>query len=181
MNLMQIYHELSKNKADEYYIELAEKEVLMIPVLIEIVQSGNYSERKKAACILEKISKNQPYYTAVLVNYIINAISTNNDFSSWCLWKSIENIFDLIDVNVVEDRFIKALNSDILGEYSIACECVEKYVLNFPESRNKIIDILKNVKKRDFVIDGKVSEICGEIAAQKAELLLNKLNLSTME
>lgn len=181
MNLVQIYNELSKNKANEYYIELSEQEVLMIPVLIEVVQDGNYSERKKAAYILEKISEKQPYYIAVLVNYIINAIATHNDFSSWCLWKSIENIFDMIDINVVEDEFFKALNSNILGEFSIACECVEKYVFNFPDSRNKIIDILQNVKNRDFVVDGKMSEICGEIAVEKAELLLNNLNLSKME
>lgn len=181
MNLMQIYLEFSQNKADEYYIELAEKEVLMIPTLIEIAQDGDYSQRKKAAYILEKASEKHPFYTSVLVKFIVKAISTNNDFSSWCLWKSVENIFDLIDVNVVEDEFIKALNSNILGEYSIVCESVEKYVLNFPESKNKIINILQNVKNRDFIVNGAVSEICGKIAAEKAALLLNKLNLSEME
>lgn len=175
MNLMQIYFEISKNKTDEYYVNLSNDEALMIPILIEIAQYGTYSERKRSASILEKISKNQPYQMAVFAHYIIKAISDNSDFSSWCLWKSIENIFDLLDVNVVEDEFIKALNSNILGEYSIACDCVEKYILNYPKNKNKIIDILNNVHDREFFVEGKVSEICGEIAVEKASLLLDKL------
>ncbi|MCH5296076.1 MAG: hypothetical protein J1E85_00235 [Ruminococcus sp.] len=178
MNLMQIYFEISKNKTDEYYIELSKNEVLVIPILIEIAQDGTYSERKRSASILEKISENQPYQMAVFAHYIIKAISDHRDFSSWCLWKCIENIFDLLDVSVVEDEFIKALNSNILGEYSIACDCAEKYILNYPKSKNKIIDILKNVHDRDFIVEGRVSEICGEIAAEKALLLLDKLNIS---
>lgn len=181
MNLMQIYSALSRNEADEYYIELSKDEVLLMPVLIEIAQDGTYSERKRAASILEKISKNQPYQMAVFAHNIIKAVSNHNDFSSWCLWKSIENIFDLLDVSVVEDEFIKALNSNVLGEYSIACDCAEKYILNYPKSKNEIIDILRNVDNREFIVEGKVSEICGEIAAEKALLLLNKLNLSKME
>lgn len=181
MNLMQIYYELSKNKSDEYYSELSNSEVLLLPVLIEIAQDGTYSERKRAANILEKISESQPYKMAVFADYIIKAISIHNDFSSWCLWKSIQNIFDLLDVSVVEDEFIKALNSNVLGRYSIACDCAEKFILNYPNSKNKVIETLQNVNRREFIVEGKMSEICGEIAAEKAAALLNKLNLPETE
>lgn len=178
MNLMQIYCELSKNNTDEYYVELSKNEVLLMPVIIEIAIDGNYSERKKSANILEKISKTQPYQMAVFADYIIKAISIHSDFSSWYLWKCIENIFDLLDVNLVEDEFIKALNSNVLGEYSIACDCVANYILSYPNSKNKIIDILQDVQNRDFIVEGKVSEICGEIACQKALLTLEGVNSS---
>lgn len=82
MNLIQIYGELSKNEDNEYYVELSKDEVLVIPVIIEIAQDGSYSERKKSASILEKISKSQPYQLAVFAQYIIKAISDNSDFSS---------------------------------------------------------------------------------------------------
>lgn len=181
MNLMQSYYELLKNKSDDYYVELAEKEVLMIPLIIETAQNGNYSERKKSANILEKVSEKQPCLISVFVNYIVQAISTHNDFSSWCLWNSVKNVFNLIDGNIIEKEFFKALNSNVLGEFSIACECVEKYVLNFPESRDKIINILKNVRNRDFYIQNNLSEACGEIALEKALLLIDKLELSSAE
>lgn len=176
MNLMQIYCELSKNKADDYYVELSKNEVLLLPVLIGITVDGTYSERKRSANILQKISKSQPYQMAVFADYIIKSISIHSDFSSWYLWKCIENIFDLLDVNLVEDEFIKALNSNILGEYSIACDCVANYILSYPNSKNKIIDILESVQNRDFIVEGKVSEICGEIACQKALSVLDEIN-----
>lgn len=181
MNLMQSYYELLKNKSDDYYAELAEKEVLMIPLLIETAQDGNYSERKKSANILEKVSEKQPYLIAVYVNYIVQAIAKHNDFSSWCLWNSVKNVLDLIDGDIIEKEFFKALNSNILGEYSIACECSEKYVLNFPESRDKIINILNNVRNRDFYIENNLSDACREIALEKALLLIDKLESSSAE
>lgn len=181
MNLMQIYCELSENKSDKYYIELSNNEVLFLPALIEIAQDGTYAERKRSADILMKISENQPYQFAVFAQYIIKAIAKHNDFSSWCLWKSIEKVFDLLDVSVVEDEFLKALNSNILGEYSIACDCVENFISNYPNSRNKIDEILQNVKYRDFIVEGEVSEICGKIAAEKTLSTIDKLNLSKME
>lgn len=176
MNLMQIYAELSKNETDEYYVNLSESEVLLMPVLIEIATDGTYSERKKSANILEKISKTQQYQLTVFAQYIIKAISIHNDFSSWYLWKVIENIFDLLDVDVVETEFIKALNSNILGEYSIACDCAGKYIQSFPNSKNRIIDILKSVQNRDFIVGENVSKICGEIACQKALSALDEIN-----
>lgn len=175
MNLMQIYCELSENKSDDFYIELSKNEVLFLPALIEIAQDGSYTERKRSADILMKISENQPYQFAIFAQYIVKAIAKHNDFSSWCLWKSIDKIFDLLDVSLVEDEFIKALNSNILGEYSIACDCVENYVSSYPKSRNKIADILQNVKYREFVVDGEVSEICGKIAYEKAISIINML------
>lgn len=176
MNLMQIYFELSENKSNEYYIELSKNEVMFLPAVIEIAQDGSYAERKRAADLLEKISETQPYQFAIFAQYIVKAISKHNDFSSWCLWKSVEKVFDLLDVSLVEDEFLKALNSNILGEFSIACDCIENFISSYPKSRNKISDILQNIKYRDFMIDGEVSEICGKIAVEKA---LN--NLSKME
>lgn len=177
MNLIQIYGELSKNEDNEYYVELSKDEVLVIPVIIEIAQDGSYSERKKSASILEKISKSQPYQLAVFAQYIIKAISENSDFSSWCLWKSIENIFDLLDAGIVENEYISALNSNVLGEFSIACDCAEKYVLSYPNSKEQIIGILKSVQNRNFIVEGEISTVCSQIAAQKAKLVLDKIYL----
>lgn len=72
---------------------------------------------------------------------------------------------------------MSALNSNVLGEFSIACDCAEKYVLSYPNSKEQIIGILKSVQNRNFIVEGEISTVCSQIAAQKAKLVLDKIYL----
>ena len=55
MGLERIYFELKKREDDEYYVELAQKDVLLIPVLTDIMLNNSNSMSIWAQMILEKI------------------------------------------------------------------------------------------------------------------------------
>lgn len=54
MGLERIYFELRKREEDEYYIDLAQKDVLFIPVITDIMLSESNPMNIWAQMILEK-------------------------------------------------------------------------------------------------------------------------------
>ena len=60
MGLERIYFELKKREDDEYYIELAQKDVLFVPVRTDIMLNNSNSISIWAQMILEKISEKNP-------------------------------------------------------------------------------------------------------------------------
>ncbi len=175
MNLIQIYDELLQNHNDEYYLSLAKNEILLIPVLIEITQSGSYSERMKSNGILEKISTDYAEGIAPFAKYIIKAIDSHNDLAGWCLWRLITKV---LEVNptiwpLAESSFLSAMSTDDIGLFSIVCDCAPKIVQLCPKSRSSIENCLNDSAKREFKLNGLVSEICGKIASEKAKAALD--------
>ena len=177
MSLDNIYYELSFNHDDDYYIALAEKEVLFVPVLVDFMVD-NSSNRKWAQLIFEKISKTNPDLVYPYFNNIMALIEKNRKFHSWSLWKIISNIVTRDYLNrweFAEPLYIKSLSSDNLIEFSVACECAENIIKSKPDRSDKIFEILKSVDSRTFIVNGKASPTGGLIAKEKVEQLINKL------
>ena len=57
MSIEKVYYELSKGLDDEYYVELASKNVMLVPVLIDFITS-EHSFTQKSESLLEKSVKN---------------------------------------------------------------------------------------------------------------------------
>lgn len=176
MRLENIYFELSKDMDDEYYIELAEKDILVVPVLIDIMLSDN---SQWAQSLLEKISENNPRLVYPYFEYITDKINDCETFLMWNIWKLISNIL-VCDYNncwnKVKDDYIKALNSTQISEFSIACDCAKKIIKAKPDDLEEILKVLVDATKREFLIDGVISVTCSKVAREKVTLLLENLN-----
>ena len=85
MGLERIYFELKKREDDEYYIELAQKDVLFVPVITDIMLNNSNSMSIWAQMILEKISVFKGFRSRVItVFHFINgygcrSIKIHND------------------------------------------------------------------------------------------------------
>ncbi len=178
MNIMQIFQEISDNRNDNYYIELAQNEVLLIPALIEITSDGSYSERMKGYKLINKISQKYPEKIIPFTGYIIRIFDKHSDLPSWCIWKVLSNIAHVINDEeyLLIDRFIKALDSDNISEFSIACDCAARFAEVFPESRKRIEASLKTVESREFILSGEASESCHNIALEKVKSFYDSIN-----
>ena len=89
MGLERIYFELKKREDDEYYIELAQKDVLFIPVITDIMLNNSNSISVWAQMILEKISEKNPLIVYPYIGYISEIIDRKTIFNSWSVWKII--------------------------------------------------------------------------------------------
>lgn len=179
MNLQRIFREFSENKEEGYYVELAKSEVLVVPVLVELLNEGSYSERMRAEALLEKISEKYPKTVYPFFNYIVQALDKSEDLICWSVWKIIVNIIEIDSENlwdVVEDKFVKALSSDKIAEFSIVCDCVLRIINAIPGKKEKITGILKCVKDRQFMVLGEISQSCNAVAVEKVKLLFDELS-----
>ena len=93
MGLERIYFELKKREDDEYYIELAQKDVLFVPVITDIMLNNSNSISVWAQMLLEKISEKNPLIVYPYIGYISEIISTVNrrkvSSSKYCMGRSI--------------------------------------------------------------------------------------------
>ena len=178
MRLENIYFELSKDMDDEYYIELAEKNILIVPVIVDIMLSEN---SHWAQSLLEKISEKNPWLIYPYFEYITDKINECETFLVWNIWKLVSNILvcDCRNLwNKVKNDYIKALSSVQIAEFSIACDCAEKIIKAKPDDVEEILAVLVDATKREFTIDGVVSVPCSNVAREKVTLLLENLNNS---
>lgn len=170
MNLMQLYNELLNNESNSYYAQLAEKEILLIPILIEVVSDSKYSERMKAKSILEIISQNSPEKLVCYFDYLVSALSRYDDLACWCLWKIVVN---LIEYNPslwekASDKFVDCLGTSDLGKFCIVCDCCSKIAASCPQAKDVLTDALKAVPNRQFFVGKEQSQTTTEIAIEKA-------------
>ena len=178
MILEKIYFELSKNMDDEYYVELAEKEFLVIPVMIDIMFSEN-DHSHWAELLLEKISAKNPCSVYPFFEYITEKVKEGETFLRWNIWRIVANLFPCDSRYLwsnVKGDYIKALSSTQIAEFSIAYDCAEKIIKAEPEDMEEILAVLVDATRRDFKIDDVVSPQCGEVAKEKVKLLLETLN-----
>ena len=182
MNIENIYYELSQARSDKYYIELAGKEVMLIPVLIDILNDSNSLNVSRAVRLIEKISVVYPRLVYPYFHFIAKLFDNKGCLNIWTVWKIIANVlkYDMDNLwEEVREKYYSALNSQHLAEFSIACDCAKSIIDAKPEEKDKIFEILNSVDTRSFAIAGEVSVQCGLVAVEKANetlLLLNSVD-----
>lgn len=177
MNFEKIYAEFSKGMNDEYYVDLAFKEVLVVPLLVDIMLSDDSSNSRWSENLLEKISAECPRIVYPYFDFISHALTKNNSLTSWNVWKIITNILVCDAENLwdkVKDKYFDALKSDSIAEFSIACDCAVKIAQAKPEAEAEIEKIMKNIDSRQFLVADEISETSLNVAKEKAELFLNR-------
>ncbi|MCQ2514190.1 MAG: hypothetical protein MJ089_03750 [Ruminococcus sp.] len=100
--------------------------------------------------------------------------------NEWCIWKIIANIskFEGENNNIWDkicEKYISALSSNNICEFSIACDCSRLIVQSCPQSSEAIFEALKNVNERKFVMGNNISVECHNIAIEKATQALSNL------
>lgn len=181
MGLERIYFELKKREDDEYYIELAQNDVLLIPVITDIMLNDSNPMNIWAQMILEKISKENPLIVYPYIGYISQAIDSKAIFNSWNVWKIISNLLVCDYRNFWEklkSKYYTSLRSERIAEFSIACECACKIISAKPDEEKPITDILKDIDNRSFYINENLSAKSSEVAKNKAQEVLSTLSLS---
>ena len=179
MGLERIYFELKKREDDEYYIELAQKDVLFIPVITDIMLNNSNSISVWAQMILEKISEKNPLIVYPYIGYISEIIDRKTIFNSWSVWKIITNLLVCDYQNYwdnLKSKYYASLQSERIAEFSIACECACKIISAKPDEEKPIINILKDMDNRNFYINENLSQKSSEVAKNKAQEVLNLLS-----
>lgn len=180
MGLERIYFELRKREEDEYYVELAQKDVLLIPVITDIMLSESNPMSVWAQMILEKISNENPLIVYPYIGYISKVIDKKTIFNSWNVWKIIANLLVCDYQNYwdnIKNKYYTSLKSERIAEFSIACECACKIISAKPDEEKPISDILRNMDNRNFCINENLSPKSNEVAKNKAREVLNTLSL----
>lgn len=170
MGLQYIYDEFLQNYEDEYYVDLAQNEILVIPLLVDIMIDERFDDSKRAQKILEKISQSNPKAVYPFFDYIAKCLMHKTKFIAWNTWKIIVNLL-AVDTDdkwsSVRDQYYNALCTDAITEFSIVCECAEKVVANKPDETSRILEIFRNIENRTFTVFGEVSNASKEVAKEK--------------
>lgn len=178
MSIEKIYYEFSKGLDDQYYMDLASREVLVVPLLIDIMFESSTNSRW-AENLIEKISEKNPRIVYPYFNYISQAFDKTNVFISWNVWKIISNILECDSDNLWENvrlKYFKALNSNMIAEFSIVCDCARKVIAYKPEEKDKICKTLVHIDEREFVVAGEISPQSLEVAKEKVQNLFLEIN-----
>ena len=178
MNLEKLYTEVSAKKEDSYYVELSKKEVLAVPLLIDIMLDDSTSNSRWAEKLLEKISAECPRIVYPYFQYILQMFEKSDSFSVWNVWKIISNLLVCDSENYwkdVHEKYLDALKSDQITEFSIACDCAYKVASSKPDETSCIVKILNDVGQRKFFIAGEVSKASTAVAIEKAEMFFKRI------
>lgn len=178
MGLERIYFEIRKREEDEYYIDLAQKDVLFIPVLIDIMLKDSNPMNIWAQMILDKVSDKNPLIVYPYIGYISELIDRKTIFNSWSVWKIISNLLVCDYQNYwdnLKSKYYDSLKSERIAEFSIACECACKIISAKPDEEKPITDILKDMNNRNFYINENLSPKSSGVAKNKAQEVLDEL------
>lgn len=170
-----IYAEFQKGKSDEYYTQLAEKEVLAVPMLVQILIDNSGKSSRWAERVLEKVSSENPYIVYPYFEYIARIFDEPDRAESWSAWKIISNILCADSRNLwdnVKDKYFTALHSTLITEYLSALSAAEKIIKAKPESKEKIFSAVSSVGTREFKICKEPSPQSNIIAIEATENFL---------
>lgn len=100
--------------------------------------------------------------------------------NEWCIWKIIANIskFEGENNNIWDkicEKYISALSSNNICEFSIACDCSQGLLCKAVRKAQRQFLRLKNVNERKFVMGNNISVECHNIAIEKATQALSNL------
>ena len=177
MNLQKTYMELLKSENDDYYIELAQKEILVTPILIEMMLDRNNSKSRWAGNLIEKISEKAPMIVYPYFEYI-STVFDNEGITAWNCWKIIANLLpvDLFEKwEKLKEKYLLSFSSDMITEYLIVLSVADKIIAAKPKDKSIIISAIENSRKINFSICGEVSTNSRTIADEYIQMFYEKL------
>lgn len=178
MKLQKTYMEIFKNENDDYYIELAQKEVLVIPLLVEMMLDIQNPKSRWAANLIEKISEKTPVIVYPYFDYITTIFENSKSITAWSTWKIIANILtvDLFGYwDKVKEKYLFSLSSDMITEFLIVLSVAEKIITAKPQDKDLIISAVENSRKTSFTICGEISIHSRTIADEAIATFYEKL------
>lgn len=178
MNLQKTYMEIFKNENDDYYIELAQKEVLVIPLLVEMMLDRENQKSRWAENLIEKISEKAPMIVYPYFDYITTVFENTKSITAWNSWKIIANILpvDLFEYwDKVKEIYLLSLSSDMITEFLIVLSVADKIIAAKPQEKDLIISAIENSRKTSFTICGEVSMHSRAIADEAITMFYQKL------
>lgn len=143
MKTEQIFQEFEQRFEKEYYAQLASKEILTVPLLIEIFLDDDYANAHWAEQVLEYICEVNPKLVYPFFEFVAKGLDNCNGFLAWNTWKLITKLLPTDTENKfesVKERFYDALVSKTPAEFSIACDCaVSVFINKADEQKNCLI------------------------------------------
>lgn len=155
MKTEQIFQEFEQRFEKEYYAQLASKEILTVPLLIEIFLDDDYANAHWAEQVLEYICEVNPKLVYPFFEFVAKGLDNCNGFLAWNTWKMITKLLPIDTENKfesVKERFYDALVSKTPAEFSIACDCAVSVFINKVDEQKKLLDILKNPLNTSFTL-----------------------------
>lgn len=155
MKTEQIFQEFEQRLEKEYYAQLASKEILTVPLLIEIFLDDDYANAHWAEQVLEYICEVNPKLVYPFFEFVAKGLDKCNGFLAWNTWKMITKLLPTDTENKfesVKERFYDALASKTPAEFSIACDCAVSVFINKADEQKKLLDILKNPLNTSFTL-----------------------------
>ena len=165
MKTEQIFQEFEQRLEKEYYAQLASKEILTVPLLIEIFLDDDYANAHWAEQVLEYICEVNPKLVYPFFEFVAKGLDNCNGFLAWNTWKMITKLLPTDTENKfesVKERFYDALASKTPAEFSIACDCAVSVFINKADEQKKLLDILKKSAEHKFYIGDTEIENSGE-------------------
>lgn len=178
MKTEQIFQEFEQRFEKEYYAQLASKEILTVPLLIEIFLDDDYANAHWAEQVLEYICEVNPKLVYPFFEFVAKGLDNCNGFLAWNTWKMITKLLPTDTENKfesVKERFYDALASKTPAEFSIACDCAVSVFINKADEQKKLLDILKKSAEHKFYIGDTEIENSGEIAKEKVQSFLERI------
>lgn len=175
MSLENIYFELSQNRADSYYIDLAEKEVMLLPILID----GIINEKSNslwAENLVLKISEVNPLIVYPYFTYISKLTEVGNRIGQFSAWAILINLLSCDYQNLwnnVENDFYSFIESNEIAKISFACKCIPKIISAKECERDLIKKLLNKALKNGYIKD---NNSVNELNTIANEILTNLLN-----
>ena len=155
MKTEQIFQEFEQRLEKEYYAQLASKEILTVPLLIEIFLDDDYANAHWAEQVLEYICEVNPKLVYPFFEFVAKGLDNCNGFLAWNTWKLITKLLPTDTENKfesVKERFYDALASKTPAEFSIACDCAVSVFINKADEQKKLLDILRNPLNTSFTL-----------------------------
>lgn len=155
MKTEQIFQEFEQRLEKEYYAQLASKEILTVPLLIEIFLDDDYANAHWAEQVLEYICEVNPKLVYPFFEFVAKGLDNCNGFLAWNTWKMITKLLPTDTENKfesVKERFYDALASKTPAEFSIACDCAVSVFINKADEQKKLLDILRNPLNTSFTL-----------------------------
>lgn len=155
MKTEQIFQEFEQRLEKEYYAQLASKEILTVPLLIEIFLDDDYANAHWAEQVLEYICEVNPKLVYPFFEFVAKGLDKCNGFLAWNTWKMITKLLPTDTENKfesVKERFYDALASKTPAEFSIACDCAVSVFINKADEQKKLLDILRNPLNTSFTL-----------------------------
>ena len=181
MSLKNIYYELSKHYDADYYTRLAKSEVMLVPVLIDIISDDYFEfDKRQAEKILENISQTNPELVYPYFDYLCDVVDKDENPIFWSILRIISNLLscDYLDKwKNKKEIYFSALNSNVVAKFSIACGCAANVVKYKVDDAERVKETLTQVKEKSFDNNYPFAKIASEKADETLKIIKNEISL----